>query len=162
MDNKSFSVTMSLPNSPAEVYDAVTNPRAWWSEGIQGSAAQVGDEFDYSYKDIHSCRVKITEAVPGEKVTWKVLDNYFNFVSDQNEWIGDEITFEIAPEVAGARLTFTHHGLVEEYECYEVCSGPSGWGQYIPISLRALIVDGAGLPNPAGTARSAWDASKSA
>jgi len=42
-------------------------------------------------------------------------------------------------------LTFTHVGLVPEYECFEVCS--DGWGTYVGQSLRALITTGKGMPN---------------
>ncbi|WP_290864478.1 MFS transporter [Hamadaea sp.] len=145
-----FTVTFTVTQTPAEVYAAVIDPRAWWSRGIDGSAAQAGDEFDYRYLDVHRCRIRIVEAVPGQRVTWHVVDNSFNFVKDDTEWVGTDTTFDISADSAGTRLVFTHHGLVPELECYDACS--NGWAHYIGESLRGLIVTGEGQPNDADTA----------
>jgi len=37
--------------------------------------------------------VKITEFIPGKKVAWFVLDNYFDFTEDKTEWKGTKINF---------------------------------------------------------------------
>lgn len=41
--------------------------------------------------------------------------------------------------------SFTHEGLVPDYECYGMCS--NAWGTYINGSLRRLITTGKGSPN---------------
>jgi hypothetical protein len=89
---------------------------------------------------------KITEFVPSEKVVWHVLDNYFNFIKDKNEWIGTDVVFEIEKKGDQTEVRFTHVGLVPDYECYDVCS--NAWGGYITSSLRNLITTGKGQPNP--------------
>ena len=38
----------------------------------------------------------MTEVVPDERVTWRVLDNTFSFVQDQAEWDDTEVRFEIS------------------------------------------------------------------
>ena len=133
--------------TPGEVFDAINNVRGWWSEEIAGSTGKLHDEFTYHYKDIHSCKMKIIESVPGKKVVWLVMDNFFNFTKDKSEWKGTKISFEIAEKAEGTRLQFTHLGLVPEYECYEVCR--DGWSNYINHSLHSLITTGKGQPNPA-------------
>jgi uncharacterized protein YndB with AHSA1/START domain len=145
----SFTTAFTVAATPAEVYAAVTNVRCWWSEEIEGGTASVGDEFDYHMRDLHRCRIRITEAVPSHRVEWLVLDNHFGFTEDKTEWIGTTVTFEIAETGDGTEVRFTHHGLVSEYECYDICV--NAWGFYIRTSLPELIATGTGRPNSNGT-----------
>jgi hypothetical protein len=64
------------------------------------------------------------------------------------EWVGTTIIFEITVKEGKTELRFTHHGLVPEYECFEVCS--NGWTHYIRQSLFGLITSGEGQPNKTG------------
>jgi uncharacterized protein YndB with AHSA1/START domain len=146
MANKDFLTTILVDKSPKEVFKAVTNPRAWWSEEITGGTEKLNDEFKYHYRDVHKCTMKLVEVVPDKKVVWQVLDNYFNFTKDKNEWIGNKITFDISAKGNQTQLVFTQHGLVPIYECYDLCS--DAWTDYIQNSLRNLITKGKGKPNP--------------
>lgn len=129
MAEHGFTTTFTVDQTPAETD---------WA----------GEEFDYHYEDVHRCRIRVTEAVPGRQVSWLVLDNYFNFIQDQTEWKGTTITFEIAGRDGQTEVRFTHHGLVTAYECFDVCS--NAWGFYINGSLRSLITTGVGQPNRSG------------
>jgi hypothetical protein len=142
---QNFSTTFSVEQTPKEVFDAITNPRGWWSEEIEGSTDRPNDEFTYSYKDVHLCRMKLTEVIPDKRVVWHVVDNYFNFTEDKTEWTGTDICFEIAGKDGRTEVRFTHRGLVPAYECFDVCS--NSWGFYIAGSLRSLITTGKGQPN---------------
>jgi len=129
-----------------EVFDAINNPRGWWSESIEGGTDKLNDEFTYHYKDIHYCKIKVAELVPGQKVVWLVLDNYFKFTEDKSEWVGTKAVFDISQKGDQTEITFTHEGLVPEYECYEICR--EAWTNYTTGSLRDLITTGKGQPNP--------------
>ncbi len=87
----------------------------------------------------------MTDLIPGKKVTWLVLDNYFNFTKDKSEWKGTRMVFDISKTGSKTKVRFTHVGLVPNYECYDVCS--DAWGSYIRGSLRSLIMTGKGQPN---------------
>ena len=56
----------------------------------------------------------MTELVPGEKVVWRVLDNYMNFIDDQSEWKDTEIRFELSEKDGSTEVRFTHAGLVPD------------------------------------------------
>lgn len=146
MKNQSFTTTISVEQSPKEVFAAINNVRGWWSEDIEGGTANLGDEFTYRYKDVHICKNKVTDSIPGKQVIWRVLENYFNFTKDQSEWTGTEISFEISKKGGKTEVRFTHRGLIPEAECFDVCS--KAWGSYITGSLRNLITTGKGKPNP--------------
>ena len=79
-ENNDFSVAFLVDNTPKEAFDAINNVRGWWSEEIEGDTDQPSAEFKYHYQDLHRCTIKITEFVPGKKVVWHVVDNYFDFV----------------------------------------------------------------------------------
>jgi hypothetical protein len=140
-----YSTTFTVDRTPQEAFDAITDVRGWWSEEVEGVTDRVGGEFDHHYKDVHRCRIRVTELVPGRKVVWRVLDNYFDFIDDQSEWKDTEVVFEISETDGGAEVRFTHVGLVPQYDCYDVCS--NAWAGYISGSLRNLINTGEGQPN---------------
>jgi uncharacterized protein YndB with AHSA1/START domain len=145
MTNQDFTTTFSVEQSPEKVFNAITNVRGWWSEEIEGATDKLGAEFIYHYEDVHRCKMKITEFVPGERIVWLVLDNYFNFTEDKTEWKDTQVIFEVSRKGDKSEIRFTHLGLVPEYECFNVCS--NAWGSYINGSLRSLITTGKGKPN---------------
>lgn len=142
---KDFTVTISATKSPKEVFKAINNVRAWWSEDIDGNTDKMNAEWLYHYKDIHSCKIKITELTPDKRIVWKVLENEFNFTKTKSEWKGNSIIFDISREDGKTKVKFTHEGLVPEYECYEVCN--DAWTGYITNSLKNWIEKGKGNPN---------------
>jgi hypothetical protein len=145
MKGQNFATSFTVDQTPEEAFAAINNVRGWWSEEIEGSTDTLGAEWTYRYKDVHVCKMKITELIPGKKVVWLVLDNHFNFTQDKTEWTGTQVMFEISKKDNKTEIRFTHLGLVPEYECFDVCS--NAWGSYVNGSLRSLIATGKGKPN---------------
>lgn len=145
MENQNYTATLLVDETPKQVFEAINNVRGWWSENIEGSTDKHNEEYIYRYKDVHYCKIKVTELVPYKKVTWQVLDNYFKFTKDQTEWIGTTIVFDISQQEGQTQLIFTHVGLVNHHECYEICR--DAWTGYLQNSLRDLITTGKGQPN---------------
>jgi hypothetical protein len=146
MSSQNFTSTFVVDQTPEQAFAAITDVRRWWSGEIDGSTDQLGEVFTYRYQDVHYSKQQITELIPGKKVVWHVFDAYLNFTDDPNEWIGTDITFEVARRGDFTEVSFAHVGLVPEFECFDQCS--SAWGFYINNSLRSLIADGQGAPNP--------------
>ena len=145
MKKQDFTTSFTVDKSPEEVFAAINNLRGWWSGEIEGHTDKLGAEFTYHHEDVHLCKMKIAEFVPGKKVAWLVLENYFNFTKDKTEWNGTKVVFGISKEGDKAKIHFTHQGLIPEFECFDVCS--NAWGSYINGSLRSLIETGKGRPN---------------
>ena len=139
-----FTTTFTVDQTPEETFTAINNVRGWWAGEIEGMTDKLGEEFTYHYEDVHYSKQQITEFVPGKKVAWLVVDGYLNFVEDESEWIGTEITFDISKKGDQTEVCFNHVGLAE-HECFNVCS--NAWGFYINGSLRSLIATGEGRPN---------------
>lgn len=144
MNHRNFSTSFTVQQSPQAVFKAIGNVRGWWSADIEGRSENVGDRFTHSVLDLHRCELAVKESVPGKKVVWTVLDNYFSFTKDKTEWKGTDIVFEITQRDDATELRFTHVGLVPEYECYDACH--DGWTTYI-ASLQSLVTTGRGQPN---------------
>lgn len=142
MNDQNFTISFSVDQSPGEVFVAINDVRGWWAGVIEGSTDKLGDEFTYSYQDLHRSTQKITELIPGKKVTWRVVDASLSFVENKSEWTGTEISFDIAKKGNETEIRFTHVGLVPEFECFNDCS--NGWSFYIDGSLRSLISTGKG------------------
>ncbi len=109
----------------------------WWTGTFEGTCDKVGDEFIHRYGDAHYSKLRVTELIPGRRVSWLVLDNRFDFVQDQDEWTGTQITFEIAEDGGQAQVRFTHLGLAPELECFDACS--NAWGSVINGNLSTLL-----------------------
>jgi hypothetical protein len=145
MQTTDYSTTILVQQTPKEAFDAINNVRGWWSQEIEGGTEKLGDEFKYHYMDVHACQMKLIEIVPDKKVVWLVMNNYFDFTKDKNEWTGTKVVFEISEQGNDTQIRFTHQGLVPEYECYDVCS--NAWSKYLHESLFSLITTGMGQPN---------------
>ena len=145
LSNQNYTATITVGQTPKEVFAAITNVRGWWSGNIEGGTDKLGDEFTYRYENVHYSKQKITELIPGKKLSWLVLDSYLSFVKDKTEWNGTKVIFDITKKGDKTELRFTHVGLVPQYECYDACT--DAWSGYIKGSLRNLITKGKGQPN---------------
>ncbi len=148
MNTADFTTTILVDQTPAAAFDAINHVRAWWSEEIEGSTDKLNDVFNYHYEDVHRCQIKIIASVPGQKIVWLVMDNYFKFTKEKSEWKGTKIIFDISTVGNQTQIRFTHQGLVPQYECFEICR--DAWTNYIQNSLQNLIATGKGKPNGKG------------
>jgi hypothetical protein len=151
MTTSDFTTTLLVDQTPEAAFNAINNVRGWWSEEIEGDTAKFNDEFTYHYEDVHYCQIKLIEVIPNQKVVWFVKYNYFKFTKDKSEWTGTKMSFEISEKDNKTEIRFTHHGLVPEFECYDICN--NAWTQYIQQSLKSLITTGKGQPNATGKPR---------
>lgn len=142
MEQQNFTTTITVDQSPSEVFKAINNPRAWWSAEIEGTTDQLNAEWNYHFGDNHKSKMKVTELTPGKRVVWLVEENYFKNAKDQTEWVGNEIVFDISKQDNKTKVTFTQIGLVPSYNCYKSCDW--AWTGFVQKSLQSLIKTGKG------------------
>ena len=142
-----YSTTLVVCATPEQVYDAVVHPRAWWGEAVFGRSVTPGDEFTFEVPGVHWSRLRVVESSPA-RVVWEVVDARIEYVAERDEWTGTRIVFELEPVPEGARLRFSHQGLMPELECYDSCS--QAWASLVQGSLRRLVTEGRGEPYAAG------------
>lgn len=146
MSSNSYTTSIRVDQSPSKAFTAIQDFRSWWSENITGTTDKLNETFFYNYKDVHRCRLQLTEIIPDHKLVYTVLENEFNFTQDKKEWTGTKLVFTISAQNGQTRIDFTHEGLVPAYECYTICR--DAWTSYIQGSLKSLIETGKGNPNP--------------
>jgi uncharacterized protein YndB with AHSA1/START domain len=152
MTEQSFTTTFAVDQTPEEVFAAITDVPGWWPGEIAGRSDALGDEFTYTYGDVHRSTQKVTELVPAKRLVWLVSDAYLDFTTDKSEWNGTRITFDITTVGEQTEVRFTHVGLIPEFECFDACS--NAWGFIIGRSLPSLITTGQGVSFDAGTVNS--------
>lgn len=143
--SKDYSATFLVDTTPDSAFDAINNVRGWWSGDIAGDTDKLGAEFTYRVPDVHYCKMRIAQFIPGKRVVWQVLDSDISYTGSRTEWTGTSISFEISPQGGKTEVRFTHIGLVPAYECYRDCS--NAWGSLIHGNLRQLIATGQDQPN---------------
>ncbi|HYJ65290.1 MAG TPA: SRPBCC domain-containing protein [Parafilimonas sp.] len=137
MNTQDFSTTLLVEQTPAEVFNAINNVRAWWFGEIEGSTDKLNDEFTYKYETFHYTKQKLTEVIPNKKIVWLVTESNLSFVEDKNEWTGTKIIFDITEKDNKTEVRFTHQGLVPKSECYNECS--NAWSGIVRNNLYKLI-----------------------
>jgi hypothetical protein len=142
MSDKNFTATILVEQIPTEVFNAINKPQIWWSDSITGSPEKLNDEWNYNFGDNHITKLKTIELTQDQKVVWLVLENHFKNAKDQNEWVGNKITFEISKRGDKTKLIFTQIGLVPTYDCYKNCEW--AWTGFVEKSLHSLISTGLG------------------
>jgi len=145
MNKQNFTTTISVDQTPEEVFAAINNVHGWWSGEIEGHTDKLGAEFTYRYKDVHRSKQKVAELIPGKRVVWHVLDSDLSFVTRKSEWNSTDIVFDISEKDGKTEVRFTHVGLVPQYECYGGCS--NAWGSLITGNLHNLITTGKAQPD---------------
>ena len=137
MNTQDFSTTLLVDQTPAEVFNAINNVRAWWFGEIEGSTDKLNNEFTYQYETFHYTKQKLVELIPNKKIVWLVIESNLSFVEDKNEWTGTKIIFDITEKDNKTEVRFTHQGLVPKSECYNECS--NAWSNIISHNLYKLI-----------------------
>ncbi|WP_127474050.1 SRPBCC family protein [Microbacterium sulfonylureivorans] len=144
-----FSTTITAAATPQQAFDAVCDVAGWWGR-ITGTTGAVGDEFVYVVPGLHYSGFRVTALEPGRLVEWTVTGSYLDFVDSAQEWNGTTVRFEISGTPDGVAVAFTHDGLTDEDECYEICS--NAWSSFVNGSLKAFIETGDGMPYEFGGA----------
>src|SRR5688500_3768515 len=111
MSDQSYTTSFTVDRPAIDVFNAINDVRGWWNEDITSEADTVGAEYTHRVKDIHRARIQGTERVPGQRVTWRVLDNWMSFIQDQSEWKGTEIRFDLSEKDGATEVRFAHVGL---------------------------------------------------
>lgn len=141
---KDFTYSITVKGTPAQAIKAISQVGQWWAIETKGKAAKLNDKFSVYFGDDTFVDFKISELIPGKKVTWLVTDCNLGWVKDKKEWKGNECIWMLTEKGDKTLIDFMHKGLTPETECYESCK--PGWTHHIKDSLLKLINNGKGFP----------------
>src|SRR4051812_30445346 len=110
----SYSVAIELSKSPAEVFDHLIDLSKWWPEGFEGDSLQINSEFIFKTGASHYSKNKVVEFVPTRKIIWLTTESLRK--TDNFDWTGTKMIFELTPKNDGTLLTSTYNGVVFDNE----------------------------------------------
>jgi len=141
MNNKSFTTTIEVAQSPKAVFNHITDVSKWWSKDYEGSSKKLNDEFVICHPGAHYSRQKLIEVISSKKIVWVVTESELDWLEkDKHEWTNTKMIFDIAAQGDKTVIHFTHEGLMPEMECYERCE--QGWNMVIRERLFSFIANG--------------------
>jgi hypothetical protein len=73
MSAQGYATALVLCAAPETVHAAVTNPRGWWGQLVDGASDAVGEEFTFDVPGVHWSRLRVAENDP-TRVVWDVVD----------------------------------------------------------------------------------------
>ena len=119
MENKNYktanySVTIELAKSPNDVFNHLINLKKWWPEDFEGEEIKLNSEFVFTTGDSHYSKNKVVEFVPDKKLVWIATQGIRK--TDNYEWTGTKMIFELTPKGNDTILKFTYDGVVLENE----------------------------------------------
>ncbi len=110
-----YAVAIEVAKSPGDVFNHLINDVAkWWPEDFEGESSKLNDEFVFRSGDSHYSKNKVIELMPDKKVVWLVPESIRK--TDNYEWTGTKMIFELTPNGNNTLLQFTYDGVVPESE----------------------------------------------
>jgi hypothetical protein len=109
-----YSVSIDLPESPADIFKHLIELGKWWPESFSGEDIKPGSEFVFTTGDSHYSKNKVTDFVPGKKLAWEATEAIRK--TDNYDWTGTKFIFELTSNGTGTQLKFTYDGVILKNE----------------------------------------------
>jgi hypothetical protein len=111
-----------LAKSPNNVFNHLINLKKWWPEDFKGEDIKLNSEFTFTTGDSHYSKNKVIEFLPNKKVVWLTTESIRK--TDDFDWKGTKMIFELTPKGNNTIVKFTYDGVVTENEyerLVEIC-----------------------------------------
>lgn len=126
----------------SKVYAAVSSPdgvAGWWTKETTGTGGSMEVVFrSPAGKEVGRMTFDVTRLVPNKEVHWRCT-------AGPEEWVGTDVTFQLAQDGDMTVLVFGHRNWREQVEFMAHCS--MKWATFL-LSLRQLAETGVGRPAP--------------
>jgi methyltransferase-like protein len=109
-----YSVEIELAKTPNDVFNHLINLSKWWPEDFEGESIKLNNDFILRTGDSHYSKNKVVEFVPDRKLVWLTTESIRK--SDNFDWSGTKMIFEITPKGGYTQLKFTYDGVVLKEE----------------------------------------------
>jgi hypothetical protein len=110
-----YTVGIEVAKSPNDVFNHIINDVSkFWPEEFEGESTKLNVEFVFRSGDTHYSKNKVVEFVPNKKVVWLVTESIRK--TDNFEWTGSKMVFELTTKGDNTLLKFTYDGLILENE----------------------------------------------
>jgi hypothetical protein len=107
-----YSIIIQVSKSAGVVFNQIIDLSKWWVEEFVGERLQLNSEFDLKIGESHFSKNKVIEFVPGKKFVWVTTESKRS--SDNFDWTGTKMIFELSPKSDSTQITFTYDGIIAE------------------------------------------------
>ena len=120
MTNKNYKATnykvaIEVAKSTNDVFNHIINDVSkFWPEDFEGKTTKLNDEFVFRTGDSHYSKNKVAELIQNKKVVWLVTESIRE--TDNFDWSGTKMIFELTPKGNKTLLQFTYDGVILENE----------------------------------------------
>lgn len=129
----------------SKVYDAVATAQGvagWWTRDTTGTT-EAGPAVNVRFRhqdgnELGQMDFAMTRLEPAREVHWR-------FLAGPPEWVGTDVTFQLAQDGDMTIVNFGHRGWKEPVEFMAHCS--MKWAVFL-LSLREFVERGEGRPSP--------------
>ena len=110
-----YTVAIEVAKSPNTVFNHIIHDVSkFWPEEFEGDNTQLNAEFIFRTGDSHYSKNQVVEFVPDKKIVWLVTESLRK--TDNFEWTGSKMIFELTNKENNTLLQFTYDGIVLENE----------------------------------------------
>lgn len=110
-----YTVSIEVTKPANEVFGHLLhNIAKFWPEEFEGESSKLNDEFVFKTGDSHYSKNKVIELLPNKKVVWLVTESIRK--TDNFDWTGTKMIFELTPKGNNTILVYTYDGFVLENE----------------------------------------------
>ena len=110
-----YTTAIEVAKSPGEVFSHLLHDIAkFWPEDFEGRGSELNDEFIFTSEGGHYSKNKVVELVQDKKVVWLVTESIRK--TDNFNWTGTKLIFELTPKGDHTLLEFTYDGIILEGE----------------------------------------------
>lgn len=145
-ESDSYKVVVDLDAPIERVFTALSTPdglRGWWGTDADVSQ-EVGGEIRFRWSRTSYVAFRIDRLQSPVEVQWVCIDQNDENLPHPEEWVGTSPSFSLGGHSGATRLSFVHHGLRPQLECFTTCE--SGWDHFLRHSLKPLVETGTGRP----------------
>jgi len=145
---KDYQCKVHFNAAPQKVYEAITEQiglQGWWTTNCTAKPKE-GTRATFWFDETYNI-MSIEKLTPYTQVRWKCVDNRHiaEGLEKSDEWINSNLIFNLkGNKEEGTELSFTHEGLNESLQCYEICH--DAWGHFLKKSLKDYVETGKGDP----------------
>jgi hypothetical protein len=110
-----YTTSIEVKKTPDIVFCLITNDVSkFWPEELEGASTKLNDEFIFRSGNSHYSKNKVIELLPDKKLVWLVTESIRK--TDNYEWTGTKMIFELTARGADTLLAFTYDGVILENE----------------------------------------------
>lgn len=109
-----YTVNIEVAKPSNVVFNHIVELSKWWVEEFVGEELKLNSAFILTVGDTHFSKNKVIEFVPGKKFVWITTQSKRS--SDNFDWTGTKMIFELSLKNNGTLITFTYDGVIFENE----------------------------------------------